>query len=206
MADQGSLNTSIASTIPSNAGVIFQVTDADGVLQEYSTRDFNLIPLNPIHIQAFDEKYETMEFPPYHGSPEKTPLKKRTFKNSTGTWDFYYVADGSPHSSWDDYGRNAVDEVRERCGIPDKTRLSIQLYPDWSSREGDWTSTYFRLMRILQGRTCTVSLELGGTVFTAAKTKTYKGRCWMSNVKNGNDGRVTLTISYDLQPPDDLLS
>ena len=61
-------------------------------------------------------------------------------------------------------------------------------------------------MRILQGRTCTVSLELGGTVFTAAKTKTYKGRCWMSNVKNGNDGRVTLTISYDLQPPDDLLS
>lgn len=44
MADQGSLNTSIASTIPSYAGVIFQVTDADGVLQEYSTRDFNLIP------------------------------------------------------------------------------------------------------------------------------------------------------------------
>ena len=47
MADD-SLNTSIASTIPSYAGVVFQVTDADGVLQEYSTRAFNLIPLNPV--------------------------------------------------------------------------------------------------------------------------------------------------------------
>ena len=49
-------------------------------------------------------------------------------------------------------------------------------------------------------------MELGGTVLSTAQTRSYKGRCWISNVKNGNDGRVTLTISYDFQPPADMLS
>lgn len=206
MMGRSATDPALSSKIPTFAGLIFKVYDNVGASREYSTRDFNLIPLNPLHVNAFEEKYETMDFPSYHGMPEKAPLGKRVFQNSTGSWDFYYVADGVPHSSWDDYGRNAMDDVRERCGIPDKTEQSIQLYPDWSSREGDWTSTYFRLMRIIQGRECEVRMELGGTVLSTAQTRSYKGRCWISNVKNGNDGRVTLTISYDLQPPADMLS
>ena len=115
MMGRSATDPALSSQIPTFAGLIFKVYDNAGASREYSTRDFNLVPLNPLHVNAFEEKYETMDFPSYHGTPEKAPLGKRVFQNSTGSWDFYYVADGVPHSSWDDYGRHAMDDVREKA-------------------------------------------------------------------------------------------
>ena len=99
MMGRSATDPALSSQIPTFAGLIFKVYDNAGASREYSTRDFNLVPLNPLHVNAFEEKYETMDFPSYHGTPEKAPLGKRVFQNSTGSWDFYYVADGVPHLS-----------------------------------------------------------------------------------------------------------
>ena len=193
----------IDGEIPQYADLCFKVQNGEGVWEEYHTKNFNMIPTGPLHLNAFEEKYETIEASSYHGSPEKVPLSKRLYKNSTGTWEMYYIADGGVHTSWDDYGANADDDVRERIGMPNATETSNTLYQDWRERTGAWTSTYFRIMRILQGALCTVTLYKEKTAHTDEESKTYTGRCWISGVKNDDTGRVILTISYDLEPPED---
>ena len=76
MMGRSATDPALSSKIPTFAGLIFKVYDNAGASREYSTRDFNLIPLNPLHVNAFEEKYETMDFPSYHGTPEKAPLGK----------------------------------------------------------------------------------------------------------------------------------
>ena len=71
MMGRSATDPALSSKIPTFAGLIFKVYDNAGASREYSTRDFNLVPLNPLHVNAFEEKYETMDFPSYHGTPEK---------------------------------------------------------------------------------------------------------------------------------------
>ena len=71
MMGRSATDPALSSQIPTFAGLIFKVYDNAGASREYSTRDFNLVPLNPLHVNAFEEKYETMDFPSYHGSAGK---------------------------------------------------------------------------------------------------------------------------------------
>lgn len=129
MMGRSATDPALSSQIPTFAGLIFKVYDNAGASREYSTRDFNLVPLNPLHVNAFEEKYETMDFPSYHGTPEKAPLGKRVFQNSTGSWDFYYVADGVPHSSWDDYGRTPWTMCGSDAASPTRPNRAFSFTP-----------------------------------------------------------------------------
>lgn len=202
MSELDFLRPCIGKALEEFAVVKFSVLNGGGQYETCSTKELNLVPLSPLHVNAFEEDYETADLPAWHGGPERPPAEKRVYKNSTGSWDFYYIQDGNLHAGWDDYGINCVDEVRTRCGIAKPNETSLALYPGWQARPGGWSSAYYRLMRIIQGRKCLVTLYADASAVSAAGTKQYHGRCWVSGIKP-EEGRMVLTIAYDLEPPDE---
>ena len=196
------LRPCIGRKLPGYAVATFSVLNGGGQYETCSTKELNLVPVSPLHVNAFEETDMTADIASLHGSPERPPAEHRVYKNATGSWDFYYVQDGNLHAGWDDYGINCVDNVRARCGIADPTKTSLAFYPGWQTRPGEWSSAYYRLMRYIQGRRCILTLYADATAVSPASKTSYTGRCWVSSVKP-EEGRMVFTISYDLEPPDD---
>ena len=110
--------------------------------------------------------------------------------------------DGTLHASWDDYGANSLKDwvkVRMRCGIPGPNETSLKLYHGWHTRTGEWSSTYYRLMRFIQGKDCKVRMHVDATAVSGPRDAEYEGRCWVSSVKP-NEGKMVFAISYNFAP------
>lgn len=184
------------------ASVTFLVKNGAGQYESCSTKDLNLVPLSPLHVNAFEENCKTVSIPAMHGVPEYPAALRRVYKNATGTWEFYYVQDGTLHASWDDYGANSLKDwvkVRMRCGIPGPNETSLKLYHGWHTRTGEWSSTYYRLMRFIQGKDCKVRMHVDASAVSGPRDAEYEGRCWVSSVKP-SEGKMVFAISYNFAP------
>ena len=52
------------------ASVTFLVKNGAGQYESCSTKDLNLVPLSPLHVNAFEENCKTVSIPAMHGAPE----------------------------------------------------------------------------------------------------------------------------------------
>ena len=174
----------LQTVVPEYAGIFTSLTfhiPADAPVKVIRTGDLNLVPTAPLFVEPFDEGIRTLDAAPWHGTIEYSPPKDRVFGNAEGSWDFYYVQDDQSHTFWDCYISMDIPKDDDRYMTTDNT----------------WTSTYHTLLHCLQGRRVLVDVQDG-----KGNTKTYKGRCWVSNYSTDSNGQAKLTISYSLAPPE----
>ena len=160
--------------------LIFHIP-ADDPVKHLKTGDLDLVPTEPLFVEPFKENIRTADAAPWHGTLEYAPLKDRVYKNSEGSWEFYYVADGKSHTFWDCYVRSDIDRDTDR----------------WMVQPSTWTSTYHTLLHFLQGQRVVVDVPDG-----KGKLISYRGRCWVSGYSADQNGQMKLTISYSLAPPE----
>ncbi len=190
--------------LPDYADVSFKIVQNGNTILSVKASEMGLIPTEGLYLEPFTEKYSTTTVPEYHGILNLPRVGKRKWNTVSGSWDFYVEDDGEVHTIWDDYGDELHDSlaIRQRCGIPEPTDLSRTLYPGSGNHVTHWMVTYYRVMRFLQGQRLRVAMLLGGSTVTDLETPEWSGRCWVSAAKPDSDGRMVLTISYELDPPE----
>lgn len=185
--------------VPESARACAQVTfsgiaDSKGETHSCSTSDWNLIPVSTLYFEPFTERTSTVEVPGFHGSllqPEfgylnsKVSCECRTFDPAKGSWDFYYVGRGQSGSLWDYYPG--------MLSIAEKTALREGRMDGNAS---GFFAMYHEMMRHLQGRRCDMTIQ--NSISDAGET--FHGRAWVSAVKPDNEGKIVVTISYEIQP------
>lgn len=184
-------------------GLMFQGVNLRGELISESilwTVDLNLVPVRPLTIAPFEEATQFDDVSAYHGKLENALYAEaHTYRNSTGSWDFYFVHDGKNRSPWDQCAASGcvggVDISREYGqGVYhlEYSEKALTNYPGWYTRPWTFSGEMRKLMSMLQGRRVQVSMP---------DNKTYRGRCWVSKFDTDDTGRMTVTIAYDLVPP-----
>ena len=82
------LRPCIGRELPGYAVATFSVLNGGGQYETCSTKELNLVPVSPLHVNAFEETDMTADIAILHGSPERPPAEHRVYKNATGSWDF----------------------------------------------------------------------------------------------------------------------
>ena len=73
------------------------------------TVDLNLVPVRPLTIAPFEEATQFDDVSAYHGKLENALYAEaHTYRNSTGSWDFYFVHDGKNRSPSDQSAQQAA--------------------------------------------------------------------------------------------------
>lgn len=183
----------------------FQGVDLAGELipdSELWTTEVNLVPTEPLTIAPFEETSQYEDVLPYHGKLENALYAAvRTYKNSTGSWTFYFVHDGRNRSPWDQCSANScvggadiAQEYGQGVYHLEYSDRAMKNYDGWYTRQWTFSGELRKLMSMLQGRRVRVTMP---------DFKTYTGRCWVSKIDTDEKGQMQVTISYDLVPPAD---
>lgn len=172
---------------------------ADSVLY---TTEVNLVPAEPLTIVPFGEATQRDDVPPWHGEMENALYAAaNAWKNTTGSWSFYFVHDAKNRSPWDNGSSggcvgdgNIAGEYRQGVYYNLYTPKADENYNGWYTRPWSFAGELRKLMTMLQGRRVRVTMPDGYT---------YRGRCWVSRLDADERGQTKVTISYDLMPPAD---
>ena len=184
--------------------LVFQGVDLQGNLIDGSvlwTTSLNLVPTEPLTIAPFEEATQFDDVSSYHGQLENALYAEaHTYQNSTGSWKFYFVHDGKNRSPWDQCaasgcvgGEGISNEYGQGIYHLEYSMKALENYPGWYGRAWTFSGEMRKLMSMLQGRRVQVTMP---------DEKTYRGRCWVSGFDTDDSGRMTVTISYDLVPPE----
>ena len=185
--------------------LMFQGVDLRGELIDGSvlwTTELGLVPAAPLTIALFEEATQFDDVSSYHGQLENALYAEaHTYSNSTGSWDFYFNHDGKNRSPWDQCaasgcvgGVDISQEYGQGIYHLEYSQKARENYPGWYTRPWTFAGEMRKLMSMLQGRRVQVTMP---------DEKTYCGRCWVSKFDTDADGKMTVTISYDLVPPED---
>lgn len=169
------------------------ITDSLGGEHTCSTKDWSLIPTEPLYFEPFEESTSSLTIYGIDGSlyqPEPctfddygNPIGGRRFDNATGSWDFYYCPDDKRHTVWDGYAYDLLD-----AGTV--TQEGIKAFP-WN-----FFGVYHEMLRWLQGRRCSITVKNSAS----DAGETFAGRAWVSKVMPDASGQTTVTISYEIEP------
>ena len=125
----------------------------------------------------------------------------RVYKNATGTWTFRYQLDGYAHSPWDGFNSLHGHAVHHSIGggmdVPNEE--SKALYPGWHGHNWSMANDLARLYRFLQGKD---ELQCKINIDGVTTTQNYTGWFVVKSLNATASGETTVTIGYDIDPPE----
>lgn len=161
------------------------------------TSEVGLVPTEPLTLTPYEEALTRLDLYGWHGELEHTfEREAQLTKTRSGSWSFYWAADGRRHAPWDNssaQGCSGSERIGEEYGQgifyqtwPEKAEEN---YPGETHRPWAFCAEMRKLLCMIQGRRVRVTMPDG---------EQATGRCWVTELTTDDTGQERVTIKYEL--------